>query len=325
MTFPEKSSPADEFGTDLEIVERTEPADGVVALCLRHPDGGPLPPWSPGAHIDLVLDEDLVRQYSLCGDPADTGTWRIAVLREADGRGGSQYVHDKLAVGDRVRVHGPRNTFDLAPAPRYLFLAGGIGITPIVPMIAAAEAAGADWSLVYGGRRRASMAFADDLVTRYPGRVTLVPQDERGPLDLPSLLGDPRPGTLVYCCGPAGLLDAVTTACADRPAGSLRIERFAAKEQSAPVRSDGFEVELALSGTTVTVAPDESVLDAVAAAGVQVLSSCREGTCGTCETTVLAGTVDHRDSLLTPEEQAAHDTMLICVSRAACPRLVLEL
>jgi ferredoxin-NADP reductase len=311
---------------DVLVADRHVAADGVVALTLRHPDGGELPEWTPGAHVDLVLSEDLTRQYSLCGDPAERSAWRVAVLQEPDGRGGSAFVHDKLSTGTTVRVRGPRNHFPLEPATRYLFIAGGIGITPIVPMLQAATAAGADWRLVYGGRTAASMAFVEQLrATHGEERVVLRPQDEHGLLDLDSLLGEPADGTLVYCCGPGPLLDAVEQRCASWPSGSLHTERFTPKEQGEPVLSGTFEVELAQSGTTLTVPPDRSILEVLEDAGIQVLSSCQEGTCGTCETVVLAGTVDHRDSLLTDEEMAANDTMFICVSRAACPRLVLDL
>jgi len=247
------------------------------------------------------------------------------VLREPDSRGGSQFVHDKLAPGDLVDVRGPRNHFALEPSPRYLFVAGGIGITPIVPMVAAAAAAGADWRLHYGGRTLASMAFRDELTAAYGTRVALTPQDESGLLDLDRILDAPSPGTLVYCCGPESLLRAVEQRCATWPGGSLRVERFAPRDPGEPIRPASFEVQLARSGTTLTVPPDRSILDVADAAGVPVLFSCREGTCGTCETGVLEGRVDHRDSLLTPEEQEAHDTMFICVSRAASARLVLDL
>lgn len=306
--------------TELVVDRREFAADGVLALTLRHPLGERLPVWEPGAHVDVVLGPELERQYSLCGDPADRTAWRIAVLREPDGRGGSAHVHERLGLGDKVRVRGPRNHFRLEPAPRYRFVAGGIGITPVLPMLAAAEAAGAEWTLLYGGRSRRSMAFAGEL-ERYGDRVTVAPQDESGLLDLGSVLGDLPDGTLVYCCGPGPLLDAVEEMC---PAGVLRVERFQPKEQ--PVGADGeFEVELARSGRTLTVAPGVSVLDTVRAAGVEVLYSCTEGTCGTCETDVLDGTPDHRDSVLTPQEQEGGETMMICVSRCRGKRLVLDL
>ncbi len=314
-----------EVDLTLRVDRRTTGAEGVVVLDLRDPAGGDLPEWSPGAHVDLNLPGGLVRQYSLCGDPADRSVWRIGVLREPQSRGGSAHVHQSLAEGDEVAVRGPRNHFALVPAERYLFVAGGIGITPILPMITAAGAAGAEWELHYGGRSRRSMAFLESLEEVTGNRVALHPQDEVGLIDLDRILGQPRPGTLVYCCGPEPLLVAVEQRCAAWPPGSLHVERFAPKDVGEPVLTGAFEVELALSGRTLTVPPEKSVLQVVEEAGIEVLSSCQEGTCGTCETAVLAGEVDHRDSLLTPDEQAANDTMFICVSRAACPKLVLEL
>ncbi|MEU6275426.1 PDR/VanB family oxidoreductase [Streptomyces populi] len=324
MTGPARE---DLHDTELVVARREPAADGVLALTLRHPLGAALPPWEPGAHIDLVLGPGLERQYSLCGDPADRGTWRIAVLREPDGRGGSAHVHERSGVGDRLRVRGPRNRFALVPAPCYRFVAGGIGITPILPMLAAAEAAGAGWTLLYGGRTRASMAFTGEL-GRYGDRVTLAPRDETGDLDLSSVLagvsgvsGD----TLVYCCGPGPLLDAMEERC---PAALLHVERFRPKARETDEEAHGdseFEVVLERSGRTLTVAPGVSVLDTVRAAGVEVLHSCAEGTCGTCETDVLDGTPDHRDSVLTDAEREAGGTMLICVSRCLGERLVLDL
>ncbi|MFC8083841.1 PDR/VanB family oxidoreductase [Streptomyces sp. NPDC057340] len=310
------------YEAGLVVARRETAADRVLVLTLRHPLGEPLPAWEPGAHVDVVLRPGLERQYSLCGDPADRAAYRIAVLRETDGRGGSAYVHEELRAGDTVRVRGPRNGFRLERAPRYRFLAGGIGITPILPMLAAAEEAGAEWSLLYGGRTRAGLAFTGEL-ERYGDRVVIVPEDESGLLDLASVLDDVPPDTLVYCCGPGPLLDAVEARC---PAGRLRVERFRPKGAVAdPPAEAEFEVVLARSGRTVSVPPGVPVLDAVRAAGVEVLYSCTEGTCGTCETEVVEGEPDHRDSVLTEAERAAGETMLICVSRCRGRRLVLDL
>jgi ferredoxin-NADP reductase len=314
-----------ETGLGLEVACRESAAEGVLVLGLRHPDGEQLPAWQPGAHIDLLLKPGMARQFSLCGDPADRLTWRIGVLRETRGRGGSLYVHDKLGLGSVVRVRGPRNHFPLVPAPRYLFIAGGIGITPLLPMLAAADAARAPWTLVYGGRTRASMAFVPELLARYPGRVLVYPQDETGLLDLDALLGQPRPDTLVYCCGPEPLLAAAEARCSVWPDGSLRVERFAPRAGAGAPERTAFQVQLARSGLTLDVPADASILEVVETARVPVLSSCTEGTCGTCETAVLAGTPDHRDSVLTAAERSAAGVMMICVSRSATPRLVLDL
>ncbi|MFI1359347.1 PDR/VanB family oxidoreductase [Streptomyces sp. NPDC020898] len=317
--------------TTLTVAARALAADGVVSLTLRRPDGGALPAWTPGAHIDVLLNSEngddggLIRQYSLCGDPADREAWQFAVLREPQGRGGSAYVHDRLREGATVRVRGPRNNFPLRPAARHLFIAGGVGITPILPMVEAAEAAGADWRLLYGGRTRTSMAFLDRLAP-HGDRVLVRPQDEYGLLDLATHLGVPKEGTLVHACGPEPLLRAVQEQCVDWPSGTLGVERFTpVRTAGSDAPAEAFEVELARSGVTLTVPAGRSVLETVEAAGIAVDFSCREGTCGTCETDVLDGRPDHRDSLLTEDERAVGDTMLICVSRSCGPRLVLDL
>lgn len=310
---------------DLVVLAVEPAAADVVAVTLADPGGEPLPPWTPGAHVDLMLQPGLIRQYSLCGSPSDSRTIRIGVLRAPGSRGGSVFVHERLRPRSVVRVRGPRNHFPLVSSPRYLFIAGGIGITPLLPMMAEATAAGADWTLLYGGRSRASMAFADELRS-YGDRVTLVPQDEAGILDLDRALGEPRDDTLVYCCGPEGLLAAVEQRCASWPAGALHLERFAAKAiepDAAAARS--FELVLARSGRTLTVPAGRSVFDVVQEAGVSVLGSCHEGVCGTCEQIVLGGDVDHRDSILTADERARNETMMICVSRCRSDRLTLDL
>jgi ferredoxin-NADP reductase len=308
----------------LRVEEKTTVADGVVTLTLASPDGGRLPHWAPGAHVDLTLDNGQTRQYSLCGDRWDAHRYRVGVLLEPAGRGGSAYVHRQLEPGHLVGLGGPRNNFPLVPSASYLFVAGGIGVTPLLPMVRQAELLGADWRLLYGGRQRSSMAFLDELAG-YGDRVQVCPQDEFGLLDLPGFLGAPRCGVKVYSCGPTPLLTAMESVCAAWPAHTLRTERFTAPEQAASVRTTSFEVELARTGTTVRVAPGETVIDAVARAGAEVLSSCRQGICGTCETGVLAGLPDHRDSLLDDDERAAGDCMYPCVSRSRSDRLVLDL
>lgn len=308
----------------VRVTDKTEIATGVVALTLAREDGGELPGWAPGAHVDLHLPGELVRQFSLCGDPGERRSWRVAVLREPDGRGGSACVHDLVGTGDELTVTGPRNHFALVDAAGYRFIAGGIGITPLLPMIAAARARGVDWRLLYGGRTRASMAFLDELGP-LGDAVTVRPQDEFGLLDLDPVLAHPEPGVAVYCCGPEPLLRAVEQRCAAWPEGALHVERFAPIEPDPDATDSAFEVELAGSGRCVAVPAGVSVLAALEAAGLSVLSSCQEGTCGTCETGVLDGVPDHRDSVLTKAEQAAGDVMMICVSRSRTPRLVLDL
>jgi ferredoxin-NADP reductase len=307
----------------LRVTGKQMVAQDVLTLELASTQGLRLRDWSPGAHIDLALPNGMTRQYSLCGDRWDPFTYRVGVLRERAGRGGSAYVHDELEVGDLVGVGGPRNNFALVPSKQYLFVAGGIGITPLLPMLRQVEMLGAAWRLLYGGRSRASMAFLDELA-QYGDRVLALPQDEFGLLDLPSFLGAPRPGVRIYSCGPATLLAAMEKACADWRPYTLRTERFVGKLEG-PVREASFAVELARTGRTVTVTADKTVLEAVRSLGIDVLSSCRQGTCGTCETTVLAGEPDHRDSLLDDAQRQVNDCMFICVSRARGDRLVLDL
>lgn len=308
------------------LVERVEPvAENIVAIDLTAPGAGPLPEWAPGAHIDLGLGEGLVRQYSLMGSPADRARYRVAILREAAGRGGSARAH-QLRAGDRLPASAPRNHFALAPAARYVFVAGGIGITPMLPMIDEAQARGADWTLVYGGRSRSSMAFLADLAAAHGDRVQAFAQDETGLIPLARILGARAPGTLVYCCGPEPLLQAIEALAAGWPdSDSLHLERFAAKAADPGQVDRAFEVHCARSDVTLQVPADRGLLEVLEESGIEVMISCCEGTCGTCETPVIEGAVDHRDSVLTKAEQDAGRSMMICVSRAAGARLVLDL
>jgi len=308
----------------LRVQEKTPQAVGVVSVTLVDPDGRRLPDWTPGSHIDLVLSNGLTRQYSLCGDRWDAYSYRIGVLREPASRGGSAFVHEELQPGELVGVSVPRNNFPLVPSQRYLFVAGGIGITPILPMIQQADLVGADWKLLYGGRERTSMAFLDELAG-YGDRVRVHPQDEYGLLPLAEFTGESSPEVKIFSCGPSPLLSALEAVCAHWPRYSLRTERFVAEQHGPAVYEGAFQVELARTGTCVTVAPEMSVLEAISAAGVEVLSSCKQGVCGTCETTVLAGQPDHRDALLDQDDRAAGDCMYICVSRSCSDRLVLDL
>jgi ferredoxin-NADP reductase len=319
-----------EVELDVEVRRRETVSDGVVTLTFADPDGADLPEWAPGAHIDLMMTPSLVRQYSLCGDTANRAEWQVGVLLDPNSRGGSQFVHDKLHEGATVRVRGPRNHFPLVGSPRYLFVAGGIGITPMMPMIAAAEAAGADWRLLYGGRTRSSMAFVEGL-QRYGDRVTVCARDAQDAGNfresLGTVLSAPGENTLVYCCGPEGLLSAVEDACKTLPEGSLHIERFSAKaleEPSADALAT-FEVECQRSGVTLTVPQEKSIYEVCEEAGVDVLGSCMEGVCGTCECDIIEGEGDHRDSVLNDAEKAANQSILICVSRSRSERLVLDL
>lgn len=291
----------------------------MLSFVLIDPAGAPLPPWEPGAHVDVVLPDGVVRQYSLCGDPGDRDSYRIAVLLEEQGRGGSAWLHEKVRPGTLLEIREPRNNFPLAAADRYVLIAGGIGITPLLPMMRELDRRGAAWQLHYGGRSGARMAFAGELAA-YGERVRRYPQDECGLIPLAEILDPVATGTLVYCCGPEPLLDAVEKSCAP---DVLRVERFHPREiETGPDRP--MTVVLRRSGRTIEVPAEETVLDALERAGADVLWSCREGTCATCETPVLEGEIDHRDSILTPQERESGETMMICVSRARTDRLVLD-
>ncbi len=320
---------------DVIVTARSLIADRALALELAAADGAPLPAWEPGAHIDLRVADGVERQYSLCGDPSED-RWTVAVLREDAGRGGSRAVHEQVRVGDRLRARVPRNHFLFSASGPVLFIAGGIGITPLYPMIAAAHNAGVPWRLAYAGRRRSGMAFLEPLCAEHGDRVSAHVSEEGSRLDLPELLAEPT-GESVWCCGPERMLAEVERLMDAWPPGSLHLERFVTAPGGAgavggagdangasgagePERA--FEVEI--DGTVLTVPPDRSILDVAEEAGLLVLSSCREGTCGTCELRIAEGEADHRDSVLSAEEHAAGETMMICVSRARTARLVLE-
>ena len=311
----------------LRLVRRTPAANGVVLLAFAAADGAELAGWDPGAHLDLRLPSGLRRQYSLCGDPADRTTYTVCVLREEAGRGGSAEVHDRLDVGTEIESSGPRNHFPLVEAPDYVLLAGGIGITPLKAMAEELQRRGASWRLVYGGRDRQSMAFAEQLAASHPARVTLVPQDEAGVPDVARIVATLSPEARLYCCGPPPMLAAATEECARAGVGDrLHVERFAAAEGAPETGADSaFEVELRDTGVTLTVPADQSLLEAIRAVRPTIDSSCQEGYCGTCETRVLEGRPEHRGTLLTPEEHDAEGTMLICVGRSRSAKLVLDL
>jgi ferredoxin-NADP reductase len=298
------------------VLERTEPvAEGVVSLVLRGADG-PLAPWAPGAHIDLALPNWLTRQYSLCGNPADRNRYRVAVRHDRLSRGGSEYVHRFLRTGRTLDVSLPRNNFDLRPAPEYVFLAGGIGITPVMPMLAAAVAAGSTATLVYVGRSAASMPFLEELQTRHGDRVRVHTTEKHGRPDLAALAATLGPRTLVYCCGPAAMLDAAQAAF---PSGRLHLERFRPAPRKFAVDRP-FRVHCVRSGQDIDVGAEETMLSALQHAGYQIPSGCREGVCGSCEITVVDGEPEHRDDIGAPPGR-----MYCCVSRARSSRLAVDL
>ncbi|GAA4012885.1 cytochrome P450/oxidoreductase [Actimicrobium antarcticum] len=310
------------------IVDSVTPvAEGIVRLRLVAPDGKAMPRWTPGSHIDIDCGTpDLSRQYSLCGDPAETNVLEIAVLREDQGRGGSTWVHTQVKAGDRLTMRGPRNHFRLdEDAGKIVFVAGGIGITPISAMARRARSLGIDYQLHYSGRRRSTMALLDDLAALHGDRLHVYAGDERHN-DLAALLRTPESGTRIYACGPAKMLRALEICSAHWPDDALRTEHFVAtKGQLDPAKEHAFEVELKDSGLVVKVRADQTMLAALRAANVDVQSDCEEGLCGSCEVRVLAGEVDHRDVVLTRAERDANNKVMTCCSRALGGRLVLEL
>ena len=308
-------------GYDLDLTVqaiRTE-AEDVVSLVLTAPDGSPLPSWTPGAHLDVFLPSGRQRQYSLCGDPGDRSSYRIAVRRIADGDGGSREIHDTVRTGDPLRVRGPRNAFPLAAASAYLFVAAGIGITPILPMVRTCHELGVPWRLVYLGRSRATMPFLDELARYDSGVAEIRPDDECGPPALDGILPLAPAGAAVYLCGPPPLMrPARDLLRAGDPSASLHTERFS----PLPVSGGApFEIRLHRTGVTIEVGPGETALTAIGRVVPDVAYSCRQGFCRTCKVRVLDGEVDHRDRVLTSAER--HDSMLVCVSRAA-GRLVID-
>ena len=297
----------------LVVAERVAEAEGVISLSLSDPSGAPLPAWSPGSHIDVHVGDGLVRQYSLSSSTSDRERWRVTILKE-EGGSASTAIHEGLHVGTSVEVSLPRNNFVLEPSRRYVFVAGGIGITPIVPMIEAAEESGADWTLVYSGRSRDRMAFVEELA-HHGDQARVVATATEPRVDFGEYFAEPQPGTLVYACGPEELLRAIEDAAKAWPVGSVHLERFVAREFDDSGDTE-FDVEFVDSGVTATVPVGRSILEIAEEHDIPVISSCSEGTCGTCETAVISGTPDHRDSILSDAERAANTTMFLCVSRS---------
>ncbi|MFC9839146.1 PDR/VanB family oxidoreductase [Rhodococcus sp. NPDC127530] len=310
----------------LIVDEVRRECDDVLTLSLIDSAGDDLPEWEAGAHIDIHLPGDMVRQYSLHSDPGDRSRYEVAILRDPNSRGGSQYIHDEINKGAALTTSHPRNNFPLESAEEYLFIAGGIGITPILPMMGAATSQQRPHRLIYAGRSRTNMAFADQLGDQ--DNVQLCVSGEGARMNVDDLLGAHLgPGVHIYSCGPHHLLDAVTARCAELGmAKQLHVEHFSGTVVVLdPDAEVAFEVELTRSGKTLTVAPDQTILDAVLACGIKAPNSCAEGVCGSCETTVFEGEVDHRDHILDEDEQAENDVMMICCSRARSGRLVLDL
>ncbi|SMC49738.1 PDR/VanB family oxidoreductase [Kibdelosporangium aridum] len=308
----------------LRVTRVTWEAEGVVGVRLSTLDGSLLPAWEPGAHLDVRLPSGLSRQYSLCGDPRDREHYDIAVRLEPAGRGGSAEVHGTALVGRELVVTDVRNHFPLADADEYLLIAGGIGITPLIPMARALAARGAKWTAVYCGHGAKTMAFRDSLAAIGADRVRFVDTTTEPRPGLKAMISALDPGAAVYCCGPNSLLDSVTEIC---EAADVRCEteHFGAATATPVEPGSVVELDLRRSGTVVVAGPETSLLQAIRDAGVEIESDCEEGYCGTCETTVLDGQPDHRDVVLSKTERASGRTFMPCVSRACGRRLVLDL
>ena len=316
---------------DLVVSRLTHEAQDVVGIELRSPNRELLPEFTAGAHVDLTLPGGLCRQYSLLNAPSERHRYVLGVGLAPQSRGASTFIHQRLAIGDLVQVGEPRSLFGLVPAAsEHVLIAGGIGITPILSMIAWCETNRRPWRLLYCVRSRARAAYAWDLAT-YGQRVRLhVDEEADGALpDLRAWVESGVDGAHVYCCGPAGLMDGVELACAEAgiPRDHTHFERFVAPASPAAsaIENGAFSVRLNRSGRKINVQPDQSLLDALEAAQVSLPYSCREGLCRSCEVPLLQGQADHRDFVLSEEERASHRCILPCVSRAFSPELVLDL
>jgi len=315
---------------NVRVARKTIEAVDICTFELIHSEGKSLPAFSAGSHIDVHMPNGLTRQYSLCNDPSEGHRYLIGVLRDPASRGGSKTMHDTVAEGDMLRVSAPKNHFPLAhQAVHSVLLAGGIGVTPILCMAERLAMTGASFEMHYCTRSRDRTAFLGRIAaSSFASQVQLHFDD--GPpeqkLQLQSLLAAPRPGVHLYVCGPKGFMDAVlnTARAAGWPAEQLHYEFFSAGAIDSADDAT-FTVKLASSGKIVVVAKDKTVVQALAAAGIDVATSCEQGVCGTCLTRVLEGEPDHKDVYLTPEEQEKNDQFLPCCSRSKSPMLVLDL
>lgn len=302
-------------------------AQGVHSFEWVSPSGGDLPAFTAGAHIDLHLPNGMVRSYSLANDPAERHRYVVAIQRDAKTRGGSACAHDALRVGQCLRIDGPRNHFELQEsAPHSVLIAGGIGVTPIRSMVLRLVSLERSWSLIYAARERASAAFClefEVLAAQWDVRLHFDRECGGRVLDIESVVRGARADAHVYCCGPVPMLEAFERATAGRPSDHIHLERFSAPAL-APREGD-LVVELSRTGRTVAVPAGKSILEVLLDEGVEVPYSCMDGVCGSCETRVLQGTPDHRDSILSAREREAGDRMMICCSGAKTPRLVLDL
>ena len=314
---------------DVKIASKTKLAKDIAGLELVPADGGTLPPFTAGSHIDMHLGNGLIRQYSICNDPSDRACYRLGVLREAEGRGGSQAVH-ALETGQHVQISEPRNHFALSSEARYsLLIAGGIGITPILSMAQALHTQGASFELHYCARTEERMAFRYELLSSdFADRVHLHfdDGDDAQKFDIAGLSQGPDAGTHLYVCGPTGFMDAVLASAAKGwPATAVHREYFAVAPQAPDGGDRPFKIKIASTGQIVDIPADAAAIDVLEELGFDIPKSCEQGICGTCITKVLEGIPDHRDYVLTDEEHAENDQMTVCCSRAHSDLLVLDL
>jgi vanillate O-demethylase ferredoxin subunit len=304
-------------------------AESINSYELVLPEGGDLAPFTAGSHIDLHLQNGLIRSYSLVNDQSERHRYVIAVNKDDSGRGGSSFVHNTIKAGDLLTISAPRNNFALhEQAEHSVMIAGGIGITPLMSMIRRLETLARPWELFYAARTRRAAAFLDDLdAVSADGHSNLHFDfdDERAGriFDLATIVANAPAHAHLYCCGPLPLLEAFEKATAGRPAGQVHVEYFQARQAAAI--DGGFEIRLVRSNRTIAVEPGKTILDAVLDAGVMANYSCAEGVCGTCETRVIEGMPDHRDLFLSPEEKATNKTIMICCSGSKSGTLVLDL
>jgi vanillate O-demethylase ferredoxin subunit len=316
---------------EVTVHGRRQEADGVVSLDLRATTGA-LPRFSAGSHIDVAVPlpaGPVLRQYSLCNDPAEAHRYVIGVGRDAASRGGSAWLCEQVAEGDRLRISAPRNHFPLdEAAPHSVLVAGGIGITPMLAMARRLSALGRSWTLYVCAATPARAAFLAE-AQRLPGQVVPVFDGLAGvaSLDLRAVAAAALPDTHLYCCGPGPMLHAFEAACAGRPAGTVHLEWFKAPETALAVVNGerAFDLQLARSGQRLQVPVGTSILDVLLAAGIDVAHSCCDGVCGSCETRVLAGRPDHRDAVLLGPDAQAQDRIMVCVSRCRDALLTLDL
>ncbi|NYH26000.1 PDR/VanB family oxidoreductase [Paraburkholderia bryophila] len=315
---------------EVKVSRKWADVPGICGFELTTADGASLPPFSAGSHIDVHFPVGLVRQYSLCNNPIESNRYQIAVLRDAEGRGGSKAIHDLIHEGDTIKISAPKNNFPLAhDASHHLFLAGGIGITPILCMAERLSAVDENFEMHYCGRSRERMAFVQRIgSSEFGHRVKLHfdDGDSEQVFNIARTLEQAPPDSHLYVCGPRGFMDAVLAEARKQgwTEDRLHYEFFGGVvEQAAGDKT--FQVKLLSSGVTVDVAPGCTVVQALAEKGVELLTSCEQGVCGTCLTRVLEGTPDHRDSYLTDEEKAAGDQFLPCCSRSKTSVLVLDL